>query len=176
MGCAKQRTHGGHRRRAAHCSTPHLDSLPNTRHARNASSEEAREGAGAAGTAAFRRGAAQRGKVGELLLFCKDERRSRGGRWGPAAGIFWATWTMSWAAREEWGSAMGDGKSTARARAGPAMVGLPSSTRAGAEKAATKENRELAGRGAEHRGFEVPAMLHSGKQPCGQRGEVGLLA
>ena len=114
--------------------------------------------------------------MGELLLFCGEERRSRGGRRGPAAGIFWATWTMSWAAREEWGSAMGDGKSTARARAGPAMAGLPSSTRAGAEKAATKENRELAGRGAEHRGFEVPAMLHSGKQPCGQRGEVGLLA
>jgi hypothetical protein len=35
---------------------------------------------GLTGTAAFRRGAAQRGKVGELLLFCGEERRSRGGR------------------------------------------------------------------------------------------------
>jgi hypothetical protein len=28
-----------------------------------------------------------------------------------AAGIFWAPWTVSWAAREEGGSAMGDGDS-----------------------------------------------------------------
>jgi hypothetical protein len=68
-------------------------------HARSASNEEAKGGAEAAGTAAFRRGgAARRGERrensgvwasmgGELLrlLFCGEERRSREGRWLLAA-------------------------------------------------------------------------------------------
>jgi hypothetical protein len=79
MDCAKQRAHGGRRRRAAHCSTPHLDRSPNTWHARSASSEEAREGVGAAGTAAFRRGAAQRGEVGRAtaVLWGTEEEQGR---------------------------------------------------------------------------------------------------
>jgi hypothetical protein len=48
--------------------------------------------------------------------------------------------------------AMDAGELTARARAGPAMAGLLPATRARAEKAAAKESRELAGRGAQHRG------------------------
>jgi hypothetical protein len=79
MGCAKQQARGGRRRRAAHCSTPHLDRSPNTWHARSASSEEAREGVGVAGTAAFRRGAAPRGEVGRAaaVLWGREEEQGR---------------------------------------------------------------------------------------------------
>jgi hypothetical protein len=126
----KQRAHGGRRRRAAHCSTPHLDRSPNTCHARSASSEEAREGVGAAGTVAFHRGAAQRGEVGRAaaVLWGREEEQgralgirccARAGAWwremlrrrkeswaqggrGPAAWIFWAPAISCVMARPSW--------------------------------------------------------------------------
>jgi hypothetical protein len=55
------------------------------------------------------RAAAARGLLRILSNSWRAPRRTA--RKGLAAGIFWAPWTVSWAAREEGGSAMGDGDS-----------------------------------------------------------------
>jgi hypothetical protein len=76
-------------RRAAHCSTPHLDRSSNTWHVRSASSEEARGGAGAAKTAAFHCGGAAR--------------QGASGTWRGGAGRreSWAPWEEELAAGED---------------------------------------------------------------------------